>query len=150
MCFSAITLVQQTAFAGNPTIANFAPSTSASLVSPTGQVVLAVERAPGDHMYGPNVLALTNTITETRAALERLATFFPSGCATIVLHDASEVEIATVMGYMTLVRRTGVERMASSASNLTTIFELHDFNAPVFESPPGHEPHGLGAQVKTA
>lgn len=53
------------------------------------------------------------------------------------------------MGHMTLMRRTGVERTVSSASNLTTIFELHDVNAPVFESPKGREPHGIGLKVRT-
>lgn len=127
--------------------ATFAASTSASLVSATGQTVLAIEKAPGDHMYGRNVLVLTNTMPETRPALEHLVTFFPPGCSSVVAHDVAEVEIPTVIGYMTLLRRTGVERTASSASNLTTIFELYDVNALVFESPKGHEPHGVGDQV---
>lgn len=123
-------------------------ASSAILASSTGQPALAAEKAPGDYLYGPNVLMLTNPIPETRNVLERLTTFFPSGYSTIIPHDVGEMQIPTVKGIMTLIRRTGVEQTASSASKLTTIFELWDDHAPVFPAPKGSEPLGVGDKVR--
>lgn len=97
-------------------------------------------------MYG-NVLALTSTRVAAEKALRYLESVFPPGFACIVPHDVIESSIATVMGTMRITKRTAVDSNNLSAESLVTVFELEADEAPAFDNPEGHEPHGVGDQV---
>lgn len=112
-----------------------------------GSPALVIEAAPGSYMYGP-VLALTSTTADAQETLEYLDSIFHTGYACILHHKPSEVNIRTRKGNMRLTKRTGVhevdKKTAPSGKSLATIFELEFNRAPKFNSPEGHESHGLG------
>lgn len=112
-----------------------------------GSPALVIEAAPGSYMYGP-VLALTSTTPDAQETLEYLESIFHTGYACILPHGTSGVNIRTRKGNMRLTKRTGVQEVdkksAPSGKSLATIFELEFNRAPKFNSPEGHEPHGLG------
>ena len=110
--------------------------------------IATIEDFPGGHLYGP-VVAITTNSKRGPSKLKEIFDDYQSGSFSLIVHDEAVSATVTMLGEMTLSRRTGVQKAITpdepQAKSLATIFELQTDKAR--QCPLGQRPPGIGGNT---